>query len=502
LVTSEVLAESLSRQAPKTMGRQAARGVVWITFQALVVRLSGVVIFLVLARLLLPVEFGLLAAAQVFVALSRTLAEAGLSRTLVQKPTLRAAHLDSAFLVSAIIGFVLTVVMAVSAPLIANLYNLPRLTPVLLALSVVPLLVGMSNVPDAILSRQLMFRALAVRGMYSVVSAGVVGIVLAFLGAGVWALVAQVITQAMVAFVVLWTSAGWLPSRNFEAPAIRELLGFGSHVVGIALLNFFNRRAGELLIGVVLGPVALGLYAVAMRVLTLSLDLMINNVNKIAWPVFSRVAHQPERLRRAYLRSTGITTLVAFPGFTILGAFGIPLTPLLFGEQWTAAGPLMTVLAFIGPVQSIALFNNGMLLATGHSRRALGWTATLAVATFLAFAGSVKFGVLVVAIAYVGVNWLLLPVGLFLVRSVSTVTLREQVGVMLVPLGGCAVMTIGVVLFRDLTHLDPISEVLIGVPLAVSLYAATTLPFRWDLLSSGLAQLRRGRTSVGANVQS
>jgi O-antigen/teichoic acid export membrane protein len=501
LVTSEVLADSLSQQAPKTMGRQAARGVVWITFQALVVRLSGVVIFLVLARLLLPVEFGLLAAAQVFVALSRSLAEAGLSRTLVQKPTLRAAHLDSAFLVSAIIGVVLSLLLATAAPLVADLYDLPRLTPILLALSLVPLLVGMSNVPDAILSRQLMFRALAVRGMYSVVCAGVVGIALAFLGAGVWALVAQVGTQAVVACVVLWCSAGWKPGRNWEGPAIRELLGFGSHVVGIALLNFFNRRAGELLIGIVLGPTALGLYAVAMRVLTLSLDLLINSVNKIAWPVFSRVASQPERLRRTYLRSVATTTLFAFPGFTILGLFGNSLTPLIFGQQWTEAGPLMTALAFIGPVQSIALFNNGMLLATGHPRRALAWTATLAVFNFLAFAVAVASGLLVVAIAYVAVNWLLLPVGLHLVRNVSTVGMREQFGVMLAPLAGCAVMTVGVVAFQELTSLDPIIEVIIGVPIAVVLYAATTLPFRWDLLTTGLAQLKRG-TGVRASAPS
>jgi len=499
LVTSEVLADSLSLQAPKTMGRQAARGVAWITFQALVVRLSGVVIFLVLARLLLPAAFGLLAAAQVFVALSRALAEAGLSRTLVQKPTLRAAHLDSAFLVSAIIGAVLALVMAVSAPLVADLYDLSGLTPVLLALSVVPLLVGLSNVPDAILSRQLMFRALAVRGMYAVVSAGVVGITLAFLGAGAWALVAQVITQAVVAFVVLWVSARWKPGRQWEGPAIRELLGFGSHVVGIGLLNFFNRRAGELLIGVVLGPIALGLYAVAMRVLTLTLDLLINNVNKIAWPVFSRVAHQPERLRSAYLRSVSITTLCAFPGFTILGLFGNPLTPLIFGQQWTHAGPLMTALAFIGPVQSIAMFNNGMLLATGYSRRALAWTAMLAVANFLAFAAAVAFGVLVVAIAYVAVNWLLLPVGLHLVRSVSTVGLRDQLGVMVAPLLGCVVMTVGVLVFQELTDLDHITEVIIGVPIAVLLYAATTLPFRWDLVTTSLAQVKRGRgVSVSA----
>lgn len=501
MLTSEVLAIELSTPTPKGMATKAARGVVWTSVQSLIVRLSGVVVFLVLARLLQPVEFGLLAAAQVFVALSRVLAESGLTRTLVQKPQLRAAHLDSALLVSGGIGALLTALMIVGAPAVASIYHLPGLTPVLIALSVIPLITGLSSVPESILRRQLKFRSIAMRGTFSTVLSGAVGVALALLGAGVWALVVQAVAQVMIALVVLWSQADWMPSHAWERAAIRDLLGFGTDVMGISLLTFFNRRSGEFLIGVVLGPLALGLYSVAMRILTLVMDLLIANVQKIALPVFSRVSEQPARLRAAYMRATSITTLTAFPGFAMLGLFGNQLCPLLFGHQWVHAGPLMSVLAFIGPVLSLAVFNNSVMLAVGASRRALAWTTVLALSNFVAFAASVHFGILAVAIAFVSTGWLLLPVGLYLVRSVSSIGLWDQLSVLAAPMGGCLVMIAGVLVFKHVTDLGVVAEVVYGIPVALTLYAITTLPFRWSVIAYGVSTiLNRGQSSEPGTV--
>ena len=389
--------------------------------------------------------------------------------------------------------------MIVSAPLVASIYHLPRLTPVLITLSVIPLITGLSSVPESILRRQLKFRSIAMRGTFSTVLSGVIGVVLALLGAGVWALVVQAIAQVVIALVVLWSQADWMPSHVWQRAAIRDLLGFGTDVMGISLLTFFNRRAGEFLIGVVLGPVALGLYSVAMRILVLSLDLLITNIEKIALPVFSRVSEQPARLRSAYMRVTSITTLTAFPGFAMLGLFGNELSPLLFGHQWVHAGPLMSVLAFIGPVQSLAIFNNSVMLAVGDSRRALRWTTILAVSNFVAFAASVHFGILAVAIAFVSIGWILLPVGLYLVRSVSSISLWDQVSVMAAPMGGCLVMTLGVLVFKHSTDLGVVAQVVYGIPIALALYAVTTLPFRWSVISAGVSLiLNRGKPAEPA----
>ncbi len=472
--SSQTLAAELSAGPPRSLGRQARHGVVWTTAQSLVNRGSGVVVFLVLARLLTPHEFGVLAAAQVFISLAQTFAEAGLTRTLVQRPRLRASHLDSALLVSGGAGLVLGLALAVAAPFVAHVYRMPQLEPVLFALAAVPVMTGISSVPESILRRELRFRSLALRGTSSVVVAGVLSVVMAVLGFGVWALVGQVVCQSVVAAVVLWASTGWRPSTQWDRTSVSELLGFGSHVLGISLLNFVTRRSGEFLVGVTIGPVALGLFTVANRILNLLMDLMVSNVQKVAMPVFSRVSEEPARLRDAYLRATHTTTLVAFPGFVLLALFGTRLTPVLFGQQWTTAGPLMGVLALVGPAQSISYFNNSMMLARGASGLALRWTAATAVASVAVFLATVPFGITVVAVGITVRTWLLLPVGLLLVRRVSAVTLRDQLVTLRLPALGSLTMAVVVAAYDVLLPTQgPVVHVLLAGGLAVAGYVGT-----------------------------
>ncbi len=217
MLTSQELATRLSTPAPRSIGREASRGVFWTTLQSLVNRASGALVFFALARLLQPHEFGLVATVQVFSVLGATLAEAGLTRTLVQRPRLRPQHLDAALMISGGIGLLLSAAMAVAAPFIAEAYQQPQLTSLVLALAVVPFITGVSSVPESILRRQLKFRSLALRGTSSVGASGVIGVGLAVMGAGVWALVAQIVSQVLIAVVVLWQQVRWRPTGSVTA---------------------------------------------------------------------------------------------------------------------------------------------------------------------------------------------------------------------------------------------------------------------------------------------
>jgi O-antigen/teichoic acid export membrane protein len=230
-----------------------------------------------------------------------------------------------------------------------------------------------------------------------------------------------------------------------------------------------------------------------MRILNLCLDVLVINVQKVALPVFSRVADDPRRLSRAYLWATEATTFTAFPGFTLLALFGGDLAPLVFGAQWDRVGPLMSVLALMGPAQSIALFSNSMMLATGRARMALQWTAATAVLNVTGFAVGSLFGVVTVAALYVSLSWVLLLVGLYLVRHVSTVTLRDQLLTMGVPFVGCLAMAGLVVLLRALTDFSPIVDLLVGAPSALVLYAVVVVPARRELVRGLLERLRSKR---------
>lgn len=495
--SSDVLAIELSGPPSRSLGRSASSGVVWTTLQSLGGRFSGTVVFLVLAHLLTPSAFGLLAIAQVFVSFSTTLADAGFTRTLVQRTQLRAAHLDSALVVSGGIGVVMAIGMVAGAPFLARLYHQPSLTPVLMVLAVVPIVTGVSGVPESILRRQLRFRALAMREVSSVVISGVLGMVLAVLGFGVWALVGQVVSQSIIAVVALWSSVGWRPSRHWTGEAVRELVGFGSHVLGISLLNFVNRRAGQFLIGLFLGPVALGLYSVATRVMSLCVDLMVSNVSKVAFPVFARVADQPRRLAAGYLRAAELSTAVTFPGFGLLALFGPQLTPVLFGPQWTDAGPLMRILSLFAPAMGITLFGKSLMLATGRSGMALRWTAVQVCITVAVIAAFAHFGLYVLAAALVTRNWLALPLNLFLVRRVAPVSLRAQAVTMVVPALGCAAMAAVALGLMQVTRLGPLEDVLAAGPLGLLAYLGVLYALRRRLFTEILGMVkRRQRTKL------
>jgi O-antigen/teichoic acid export membrane protein len=502
VVSSEELAAALSGGPPRSIGNSAARGVVWTTLGNLANRLSGLLLFLVLARLLLPAEFGILAAAAVFVALSRTLVDAGLTRTLVQRPHLRAAHLDSALLVNAGLGAVLSLALLVTAPLIASLYGMPDLEPVLMALAVVPFMAGLLSVPESILRRQLRFRSVAARTVLAAVLSDIIGIVLALLGAGVWALVAQTISSVVIAAVVLWASVRWRPGTAWERSAIGELLGFGVHVLGISVLGFVNRRAGELIVGITLGAVALSYFAVSMRILSLCMDVLVANFSKVAFPVFSRVADDPSRSARAYLRITEMTTLVAFPCFAVLALFGRELAPVVFGSQWADAGTTMSILALIGPAQSLAIFTNTLMLSMGRSKLALRWTAVQALTLVLGFLVGSAFGLTVVAVTYTALTWVLMFIGIRLVRGISEVTFADQVRTLSVPVLGCLAMVPAVVALDALTDLGPVMQLLVGGPLTLIAYAAVAVPARLSLIKELVRQLtgRQRRRPVPTKV--
>lgn len=491
MASSAQLAAVLSGPPDRSLRAKASRGVLWTTAQSLLNRLSGAVVFLILARLLTPEQFGLLAAALVFVALSSALAEAGLTRTLVQRPELRAAHLNSALLVNACAGLLLALALFVAAPPIAALYDMPDLVDVLRALAVLPLVNALSAVPDSILRRQLRFRSLALRSTFSVVAGGSAGVAAALMGFGVWALISQVLVQALVAFAILWSSVRWAPSLRTDREAVRDVVTFGSHVLGITLLNFLNRRAAELLIGVFIGPVALGLYTVAQRAHHIVMDLLVANVQRVALPVLSRLSEDPVRAGRAYLRATEVTTTAAFPAFALMALLGHRLVPAVFGEQWSEAGPIMAIIALAGPVQSLSYFNNTMLLAHGRSWLALRWTAFKAVTNLATFLVTVHFGVLAVAVGFTVRTWVLLPIGLWLVRRSCEVRFIEQLRVFLVPAAGAAAMVV-VVLVAEAVIEGSWSYLALGVTggAALAAFCAMLAVLRREMLRELFGALR------------
>jgi len=399
-----------------SLRRAAARGVFWTALDHWGYQLATIVTVAVLARLLTPGAFGLVALATIFTNLLKIMADQGMADAIVQRSDLEDEHLDAAFWASVTFGVFLTVTLGATAWLIAGLLAEPALAPVLAVLSLSLAISGLSNVQRAILKREFAFATLALRSLVSVVIGGVVGVVAALLGAGVWSLVVQTLTFQIVAVFTLWMASDWRPRWRFSWSHFRELLPFGTSIVGFRVLRLANTQTDNFMIGFFLGSTALGFYIIAYRLLRLMINVTTSVIGSVAFPTFSRIQHDAERVRRLYYRTIRLAALVAFPGFLGLVVIAPEATRLLFGPAWEPSIAVMQILCFAGLVTAVNFLNPTVLKALGKTSWRVVIMGITAVAQLVAFAIAVQWGIRAVAIALVAVVALMAPAWFYAVH--------------------------------------------------------------------------------------
>lgn len=456
-----------------SLRREATQAAFWGVAQKWGHHGVRLVVFVVLARLLGPDSFGLVALASVFIMLGETLVDQGFGEALVQREHIGRAHLDSAFWASVATGLALAGTAVAGAPLIASAFEQPQLAPVLAGLAPSLVLASLCRVQESLLRRELVFRKVAGISLLSTGIGGVAGLVVAFAGGGVWSLVAQFLVQRLVQLPCLWLAVRWRPRARFSAPHFRALFRFGANVMGINLLNFANRQADHLLIGYVLGPTALGYYTIAYRLVRILYDLLPQAVTPVAFAAFSRLQREPARLREAFYEASRAIGLFAFPAFTGLALLAPAIIPACFGARWAPSIPVLQALAPIGMLQSISVLYQASIKAMGRPSRAFALTAANAVANVLAFTIAVQWGYVAVAVAYSARGFLLWPVSWLVLRQVVAPDLKRYLFSLATPAAATAAMAAVVVALGPWLvppARTPLVGVVAGVPIGIAAY--------------------------------
>ena len=413
--------------------QRVARGLLWTMADNWGRQLLGLIVFIVIARFVTDAELGLVALAAVFVNFAQIFVDQGMGDALVQRRTVTRSQIDTAFWISLAVGAVLTAAGILLAIPLATLLGEPDLAPILAALSFMFVLTALSTIQIALLRRELAFRSLALRSLLAIGGGGAVGIAMAVAGYGAWALVGQQLTTAVLAALTLWRVSHWRPSRRVSRADWRELFAFGRNVVGSDVLHFLSRNTDNLLIGVVLGPAALGIYAVGYRMLDAANSLLIGISRKVAFPAFSRLQHSQDRINRAFFRASRLSGVLIIPGYVGLALTASELIPLVFGSQWAAAGPVAAVLFLVGPVLGISSFSSALLNASGHPEVVFRLRLIGATTNVVGFFIAVWFGILAVAAAFVVRGYLLMPLNLYWQRKYARVPtgeyLRQLLGI-------------------------------------------------------------------------
>ena len=317
----------------------------------------------VLARLLTPRDFGLLAMLTIVTQFVAANSDAGFEEALVQKRDLAEAHRSSVFWAMLVSGVALTVGLLLMAPWIAAFYGVEELTPLAQALSVLFLLRTAGTVPRALMARRLDFRVPAALGGVAALVAGTAAVLLAWRGFGVLSLAVQLLVSAAVESLLLFRVCGWRPRLEFRARALRDLLGFSAYRPAARTLGYWARNMDQLLIGKLLGSDALGLYARGYNLARVPQVFVSRSIVHVMFPSLALIQDDADRVRAVYLRTTGAVALATFPMCMGLFATAEPFVVGVLGSQWRETVPTLQLLSLASLVQSISTLAGALYLS-------------------------------------------------------------------------------------------------------------------------------------------
>jgi O-antigen/teichoic acid export membrane protein len=380
-------------------GRSVRGGMVTVAAQgcSFAIRMGSTV---VLARMLTPDDFGLIAMVTVLIGFAAMFSDLGLSMATIQGSNITHSQISNLFWVNVVVSFLITSILLIAAPGFSWFYGDPRLTPITRALAGAFVLGGLRVQHRALLQRQMRFTAL---GAIDITAMGIgvaSAIVAALYGAGYWSLVIMAIATELVATFSTWVACPWRPGLPNRRTGTNTMLRFGGDVTGFNIVNYFSRNLDNILIGRFIGAAALGFYSKAYALLMLPLDQINAPISAVAIPALSRLTADPERYRRFYLKTIRLISLVTAPPIAFSIFFADDLIRIVLGEQWRPSAFIYTLLGLSALAQPLYNTQGWLHLTTGHSRRYFRWGVIGAVVFSGAFAVGVAFSAEGVALAY------------------------------------------------------------------------------------------------------
>jgi O-antigen/teichoic acid export membrane protein len=474
----------LAADEGQRVGVRTLRGIFWAYGSYVVGRFLVLLSVAVLAHLLSPSQFGLVAFALTVTALLDTISDIGVGQALVvaQEDEQFRAKATTAWKLSVLVGLGLTLLTIAASPLAARFFKTPELTPLLAVLGLNFLLRGAGSTHFAIAQKQIDFQTRTAAELADVVVRGVTGVALALAGAGAWSLVLGYLAGSVAMTVTLWSLVAFRPTLRGGLPHLGGLVRFGGGLTTLAVLGAITANVDYVFVGRVLGAGDLGLYTLGFRLP----ELLIMNLSLVAglvlFPAFA--AMRPESMTDAFLTSFRYTLMVTVPLAVGLSVLARPLTLTLFGEQWRASVPVMQVLAVFAFAVTVGIPAGTVYKSLGRLRVliALGVPrAGLAVASIWAF---VDKGIVAVAACQAAVAGLFAAIGIALAARLLSAGSGHIARAAWPSLAGGAVMA-GVLAVPVWAIDSPGLSLLVAAPLGAVAYLAAL----WILAPDSLRYL-------------
>jgi len=421
----------MSGTAEAPSGRHTAIAAGWAAMGTVGNTILSFIVFLVLARLLKPAEFGVVAVATVFVDALMVLSRGGLPDAIVQRPELDESYADTAFWVSAALGVTCCILLMLGSFPIAMIFRMPELQPVLATLAFTFVVGGLGGIHEGRLQRSFGFKRLAMRTLAANAVGGLGAVIMAFHGFGVWSLVAQRLIASTLTMLLTIAAMPWRPRFRFDRNLAGQQVALGSKVLGSNLLIIMNNRVHELIAAYFLSATAVGLMRMAWRCIDLVSQVAVIPLAQVALPTYSRVQGDLELLEGRFKGLVSASAMLAMPAFLGMAAVAPLLLPVVFGEQWAGAAPVLQILCLLAPAFVVNSFVWPLLVSVNRAGVGVTLSASqLAVGAAASLAAG-PFGLVAISVTHVVRAYVFWPVIFFLSRrfaGVRTKTILEAVG--------------------------------------------------------------------------
>lgn len=421
----------------------------------------------ILARLLTPEDFGLIAMVTAVTGFIMMFKNMGLSTATIQKAEINHNQISTLFWVNTGLSFCIMIIVIGLAPIIAWFYGESRLIWITIVLSGAIILTGMTVQHSALLKRQMRFGTLAVIEIFSFATGILTAIIAAWLGLRYWSLVLMRLADQISRSVAIWLACRWRPGLPVRKSGVREMLAFGGNLTAFQFLNYASRNVDNMLIGKFWGADQLGYYSKAYGLLLMPLRQITWPMSAVAVPALSRLQNHPERYKNYYLKALSLIAFITMPLVTFMIIMSDEIVLLVLGPQWIGASHIFAVLGLSALIHPIISTNGWLHISIGRADRLLKWAIFASPVTIISFIIGLPFGAIGVATAFT-IGSFILAIPCFWYSCKPTPVTLLSIGKVLWRTM-LATMGVGIVLFGFKLLFPILSTGIVGLGIGITL---------------------------------
>lgn len=358
----------------KNLKQKAASGMIWTAIQKFSKTGIRFISGIILARLLTPFDYGCIGMLTIFMVLAESFIDGGFGSALIQKKHPTQVDYSTIFHWNVVLSIVMYAALFFSSPAIAKFYDIPILCDVLRVQGLILFIYAFNIIQRNQLKKQLKFKVLAITRITTSIISLIVTVLMAFMGFGVWALVAQNLISAGIPAVVYWVYTQWRPSMVFSWKSFKELFGFGFYMFLTHLINSFSTQLQGLLIGKFYSPITLGYYSKAQSTERLSSHTLSGVMTSVTYPLYAEVQDDMQQMGSMIKRLTTTIAYLTFPILVVLILIAKPIFIILYSDRWIQSVPYFQVLCVAGLGTCLSAINTQPIAAIGKSKVMFKWT--------------------------------------------------------------------------------------------------------------------------------